>query len=89
VNVSPPFSTSDHDCIGFSIVTRDNGKVSPSVKIRDFRNANYGEIETSLATISWPDVFNTCIEAFVPFKREKQVVRKKFPKSVLNEQRKN
>ena len=58
----PPFSTSDHDAIEFKIVGNEESSKKPyfKEKIRDFRNANYHDIESFLLTVSWPDLFEYC-----------------------------
>ena len=58
----PPFSTSDHDSIEFSILLNDNSfRVNGQQSvIRDFRKADYLSIESFLMSISWPDFFESC-----------------------------
>ena len=56
-----PFSTSDHDSVEFKILSPFTQKEEDEKEARDFKKADYQQIEAFLNMVSWPDVFSSCI----------------------------
>lgn len=59
----PPFSTSDHDAVEFKIQIPAPAfnDIKANYATRDFRLGDYQSLRNFLETISWPDLFSSCL----------------------------
>jgi len=102
-----PLASSDHDSLSFKILTHENVQNPGETPLmtRNFRKADYVGIEQFLSLVSWPDVFNYCVDVndfYTTFLNvlnkaienfvplnQSKPRTKKFSYAILHEQREN
>jgi hypothetical protein len=104
LEVTEPFSTSDHNSIYFEVC--DSSDSEPELMKRDFAKGNYEQMNIELHSLCWPEIFSDCanvndfylkfqniliflIEKYVPFRKPRS--RFRYPKNIriLQSKKKN